>query len=60
MCCSPWGQKESDMTEQLNQTENQRKILKEKKILTIQFMVSRPDGIYPIDTILTFKTATHQ
>ena len=21
MCCSPWGYKESDMTEQLNQTE---------------------------------------
>ena len=22
VCCSPWGHKESDMTEQLNQTEN--------------------------------------
>ena len=21
VCCSPWGQEESDMTEQLNQTE---------------------------------------
>ena len=25
MCCSPWGDKESDMTERLNTTKNERK-----------------------------------
>ena len=27
VCCSPWGQKESDMIDQLNSTEFSRKIV---------------------------------
>ena len=27
VCCSPWGRKESDMTEQLNSNKNQKDIL---------------------------------
>ena len=31
MCCSSWGRKESDMTEQLNWTDSLLKVKKKKK-----------------------------
>ena len=31
VCCSPWGRKESDMTEQLNSNKNQKDMLMTRK-----------------------------
>ena len=35
MCCSPWGRKESDTTEQLNITDAEIKTLNQVSILEI-------------------------
>ena len=35
MCCSPWGCKESDMTQQLNITDAENKKLNQGSILEI-------------------------
>ena len=35
VCCSPWGHKESDMTEQLNITDAENKMLNQISILEI-------------------------
>ena len=35
MCCSPWGHRESDMTEQLNITDAENKTLYQVSILEI-------------------------
>ena len=35
LCCSPWGRKESDTTEQLNRTDAENKTLNQVSILEI-------------------------
>ena len=39
-CCSPWGHKESDMTERLNWTDNNKKEIKSQKQVQCKFKVN--------------------
>ena len=49
VCCSSWGHKESDITEQLNWTESEMKITLQLKIY--QFKKNRTE----LDPILGFQ-----
>ena len=53
MCCSPWGRKESDMTERLNWTEHHLKNL--KFTLSVQQLLQAREFILGLHK-LTFTT----